>query len=158
VDVAPPADQIADLAKTWPWPQSSVEEILAYDVCEHIGAASPFFGLLGLTLDTMRHPLGRIHFLNEAWRVLTPGGIMRLETPDASRGVGFFQDPTHVSPYVLSTFKYFEHGAFARERLGDSYGIQARFKVNDLDSVEVGYGEDGRERVWKIRAVLQAVK
>ncbi len=155
VDVAPPADQIADLAKTWPWPQSSVEEILAYDVCEHIGDIS--YGDTEFDFAN-RHRLGRIHFLNEAWRVLTPGGIMRLETPDASRGVGYFQDPSHVSPYVLSTFKYFEHGAFARERLGDSYGIKARFKVNDLDSVEVGSGEDGRERVWKIRAVLQAVK
>ena len=163
VDIAEPADQIADLAGPWPWPDSSVDEVLAYDVCEHIGDCQHMktncaFCVNGSHWDDLRHPLGRIHFMNELHRVLKPGARATIETPDAGRGVGYWQDPTHVSPYCLSTFKYLEHGAFAHSRLGKSYGITAAFRVVELASHDCGSGEDPRERVWKIRAVLEAVK
>lgn len=160
----PAVDQVADLAGPWPWETDSITEVMALDVCEHIGDCDhvsqwgcsrchrhrePFL----LT----RHPLGRIHFMNELWRVLKPGGLARIETPNASHGSGFVQDPTHVMPYCLSTFRYFEDGAFARQRLGDSYGITARFKVREIGERETS-GEDGREKAWKITAYLEALK
>lgn len=150
VDIAPPADEVVDLAGVWPWQDSSVDEVLALDVCEHIRDLKEHNLVV-------RHPLGRIHFMNELHRVMKPGARATIETPNAARGSGFFQDPTHVSPWCLSTFKYFEHGAFARERLGDAYGIKARFKVISLDERETN-GEDPREKAWKITAVLEAVK
>jgi hypothetical protein len=151
VDIAPPADQLVDLARPWPWPDSSVSEVIALDVCEHIGdmAANGFLW--------SRHPLGRIHFMNELHRVLVPNGRATIETPNASRGCGYYQDPTHVSPWCLSTFKYFEHGAFAHGRLAKSYGITAAFRIVSLDEFETN-GEDPREKAWKIKAVLEAVK
>lgn len=148
VDIASPADQIVDLARPWPWQESSVQEVLAYDVCEHIGDEY---------LADDRHTNGRIHFMNELHRVLIPGGRAIIETPNAARGFGYYQDPTHVSPYCLSTFKYFEAGAFARGRLGGPYGITAAFRVIELSEMQSS-GEDSREIVWKIRAVLEAVK
>ena len=150
VDIAPPADQIVDLAGPWPWPDSSVDHVLAYDVCEHIG-------------DDQVHVLrdgseiGRIWFMNELHRVLKPGARAIIETPNAAHGVGYFQDPTHVSPWVMSTFKYFEHGSFAHTRLAKSYGIAAAFrivKIYEEESPAEGFGE----RVWKIHAELEAVK
>lgn len=148
-----------DLADWWPWPDSSVAEVLASDVCEHI-----------VSKDRCRVNLksaprdGRIHFMNELHRVLVPGGRATIETPNAAKGVGYFQDPTHCAPYCLSTFKYFESGAFARERplgngmtLGDAYGITARFKVLSLTESRSN-GEDAREEVWKIKAIIEAVK
>lgn len=168
VDIVEPADQLVDLAEPWPWLDSSVDEVLAYDVCEHIGDCNHIMGqnchncTLGSDDEVpIRHPLGRIHFMNELHRVLKSGARATIETPDASRGVGYFQDPTHVSPYCLSTFKYFEQGAFAHGRLGKSYGITAAFRVIESASHDCGTGEDPRdprERVWKIRAVLEAVK
>jgi hypothetical protein len=151
VDIAPPADQIVDLASPWPWPDSSVDEVLALDVCEHIGdmAANGF--------RHPRHPLGRIHFMNELHRVLKLGARATIETPNAARGCGYCQDPTHVSPWCLSTFKYFEHGSFAHGRLSKAYGITAAFRVLELVEFETS-GEDPRERAWKIKAVLEAVK
>lgn len=143
------AEQEVDLTGPWPWGDSSVEEILALDVCEHIVDHSPAF--------SSRVASGHIHFMNELHRVLVPGGRATIETPNAAKGCGYFQDPTHVSPWCLSTFKYFEHGAFARERLGALYGITARFKVISLDEFETN-GEDPREKAWKIKAVLEAVK
>jgi predicted SAM-dependent methyltransferase len=141
VDLAPPADQIVDLTGPWPWPDSSVDEVLALDICEHIGDL----------------PRGRIHFMNELHRVLKPGARATIETPNAAHGSGYYQDPTHVSPYCLSTFKYFEHGSFARTRLAKSYGITAAFKIISLTERETP-GEDPREKAWKITAILEAIK
>jgi hypothetical protein len=167
VDIAPPADQIVDLAGPWPWAENSVDEVLAYDVCEHIGDCDhanddvrcPRCALRGGLAfgQKLRHPLGRIHFLNELHRVLKPGAQAAIETPNAARGVGFWQDPTHVSPWCLSTFKYFEASAFAHQRLSKSYGITAAFRVVSLTERLTG-GEDHREQAWKITAVLEAVK
>jgi len=160
VDIAPPADQIVDLAWHWPWPDSSVDEVLAYDVCEHIvDMSGPLSNeLLARARGYVaRHSIGRVHFMNELHRVMKPGARATIETPDASRGVGYWQDPTHVSPWCKSTFKYFEHGSFAHGRLGKSYGITAAFRIIEMTDIP-SHGEGWGEQVWKIRAVLEAVK
>lgn len=137
VDIAPPADVLCDLAWPWPWSDSSVDEVLAYDVIEHIA--------------------DRIHFMNELHRTLSPGARATIEVPNAAKGVGFVCDPTHKSMWCLSSFKYFESGTFAHGRLANSYGITAAFRVVEMGEYECS-GEDQRERVWKIRAILEAVK
>lgn len=164
VDIAPGpcVDQVVDLEAPWPWEDASVEEVKAHDVAEHIGDCQHFrYGcttcLVQGATDKLRHPLGRIHFLNELHRVLAPGGRALVEVPSAAHGVGFVCDPTHKTPWCLSSFKYFEHGSFAHTRLGKSYGITAAFRVLNLHEYECS-GEDGRERVWKIIAELEAVK
>ena len=168
VDIAPPADQIVDLGGPWPWQDSSVEEVLAFDVCEHISARyhalDVWTDVQSNAFDNLRHARvygrgcdGRIHFMNELHRVLNAGARAPIATPNASRGCGYYQDPTHVSPWCLSTFKYFEAGTFAHGRLSKAYGITAAFKVIELAEFETS-GEDPRERAWKIRAVLEAVK
>lgn len=161
VDIAPPADQIVDLEGRWPWPDSSVDEVLAYDVCEHISAryvaVDDFSLLIGCGSPYKRGIDGRIHLMNELHRVLKPGAKAIIETPNAARGVGYFQDPTHVSPWCRSTFKYFEHGSFAHTRLAESYGITAAFRIlvmREEPSPAEGFGE----QVWKIHAELEAVK
>lgn len=135
VDIAPPADVVTDLSRIWPWTDSSIDEVKALDIIEHIA--------------------DRIHFMNELHRVLRPGARVIIETPNASRGSGYFQDPTHKSPWCLNSFQYYEEGSFAVQRLAKSYGITARFKIIELGETEY---QDVREKVWKIRAVLEAVK
>jgi predicted SAM-dependent methyltransferase len=135
VDIVPPADFVTDLSEKWPWADSSVAEIVGYDVIEHIA--------------------DRIHFMNEMHRVLVPGGVATIETPNAMKGAGFWQDPTHKAGWVLNSFQYFEAGSFAHNRLAKSYGITAAFKVLKLS--EQPY-QDKYEEVWKITAVLEAVK
>lgn len=135
VDIVPPADIVADLSEPWPWPDSSVEAVVAHDVIEHIA--------------------DRIHFMNELHRVMQVGAQATIVTPNASRGAGFFQDPTHKSPWVMNSFQYFQDDTFAHNRLAKSYGITARFKVTQL--FELPY-KDAHEEVWKITAVLEAVK
>jgi len=118
----------------WPWLDSSVDEILALDIFEHL--------------------TDRIHSINEAWRVLRDGGRLTLECPNAAKGSGQWQDPQHISAWCPNSLQYYEAGAPAREGFGEAYGIVARFRV--LSVTERSYTERGE--VWKFRAVLEAVK
>ncbi len=97
-----------DLILPWPWPDSSVDYILAKDIIEHLP--------------------DKIHTMNEAWRVLKNKGVILIEVPTTD-GHGAFQDPTHVSYWNRNSFWYFEAGNVYRERFAKSYGIQAAFKV-----------------------------
>lgn len=138
VDICPPADVIADLAQRWPWEDSTVDEIVAFDVFEHIP--------------------DKRHSMNEAWRVLQPGGKITVEVPSASKGDGGFCDPTHCSYWTTSDFEYYEKGNFARERFRGSsyYGVRADFRVVSVHQTR--YPTKFGGEVWKITAVLVAVK
>jgi len=135
VDIAPPADVIADLSQPWPWFTSSVDEVVAFDIFEHLP--------------------NRIFTMNELHRVLKPGAVATIEVPNAAKGAGQWQDPTHVSQWCLNSWQYFEAGSFAHNRLARSYGITAAFRILELSESEY---RDVREPVFKIRVVLQAVK
>lgn len=135
VDIGPPADTIADLSLPWPWPDSSVSQVIAHDVIEHVA--------------------DRIHFMNELWRVMVGGAKAEIITPNASRGAGYWQDPTHKSGWCLNSFQYYQAGSFAVNRLSALYGIKARFNI--LEIGESAY-QDAYEEVWKIRVVLESVK
>jgi SAM-dependent methyltransferase len=135
VDIAEPADQIADLRERWPWPDSSVDEVCAHDIFEHLP--------------------DRVHTMNELHRVLKPGARATIEVPSAAKGAGFAQDPTHSSAWCMNSFQYYRTGSFAQKRLAKAYGITASFRVVTL--TERPY-KDEHEEVWKITAVPEAVK
>lgn len=131
VDIAPPSDQRADLRQAWPWPDSSVDEIRAHDIIEHLP--------------------DKIHTMNEAWRVLKPGGVLDIEVPTTD-GRGAFQDPTHVSFWNRNGFFYFEHGNPHLIRFAATYGIRCAFRiVSDHERMLA-------DRVSKLHIVLRAVK
>lgn len=135
VDIGPPADTIADLSLPWPWETSSIAYVLAHDVIEHIA--------------------DRVHFMNELHRVMAPGAWVEIIVPSASRGAGFAQDPTHKSMWCINSFQYYQAGSFAVTRLAKNYGITARFNIIRLQQ---DCYKDVYEEVWKITAVLEAVK
>lgn len=124
---------LADLELKWPWRDSSIEEVQAHDVIEHIA--------------------DRIHFMNELWRVLKPGARATIITPNAYRGAGYFQDPTHKSPWCLNSFQYYL--PTLRPALRKNYGIRAAFNIVSLSET---LAPDFIEPVWKITAVLECVK
>lgn len=152
VDQAPPAEVIADLRRPWPWQDSTIEEIYAHDVFEH--------------LDNIRWPgnKGKIWAMNEAWRVLRPGGILDLAVPCVSLANGGFNaaafaDPTHVSFWTADDRYYFceewNNPQGERGRLGGAYGIKAVFR--EIKWQVRDYGSEGGRRS-KIFARLEAVK
>ncbi len=145
VDCAPPADQIADLrAFPWPWENSSADEIYAHDVFEHLPS--------------------KIATLNEAHRVLKPGGKLDLWVPcvylsDGKINPGAFADPTHSSFWTMDDKYYFceqwNNPQGERGRLGPAYGITALYRIVRWNLAEYG---SGAERRSKVQALLEAVK
>lgn len=131
VDWVKPADQLVDLTQTWPWPDSSVDEIRAFDVIEHLPS--------------------QIHTMNEAWRVLKPGGRLDIFVPTTD-GRGAWQDPTHLSFWNRNSFFYFEHGNAHLIRFAPANGVRCAFKVASESLKEYG------SKVWKLRILLEAVK
>lgn len=87
------ADVITNLEESWPFEDGSVGVIRASHIFEHL-----------------RDP---IHAMNEAFRVLAPGGWLLLEVPSTD-GRGAFQDPTHVSFWNENSFWYYTKKEFAR--------------------------------------------
>jgi len=191
VDIAPPREallnpastfhyQQADLALPWTWPESRVDEIYAADEidnigdCRHIGdewcdvcvSRRPPLQPFGMSQihPPLRHWSGRIHVMNEAWRVLKPGGILTMECPDAAKGAGHFQDPQHVSAWTPNALQYYTDGSPAHKRFAAAYGITARFTV--LGITERMYRETAGDinvhgvmcEIWKFNARLLAVK
>jgi hypothetical protein len=136
VDVCPPADIVADLSKPWPWENSSVTEVKAFDIFEHLP--------------------NKIHSMNELWRVLTPCGMAEIEVPTVP-GVGSVCDPTHCSYWSAGDFEYYEKGNPARERFQNSYGIKADFIIKN-DPIFRHYQNRFGEEVRKVRIMLEAVK
>ena len=178
-DVQPGEYLQADLALPWPWDDSSVDEIYAADIFEHIGdcqhSGDQWCGqcmedrrgeyLPGRARGfDERHWSGRIHVMNESWRVLKPGGTLTMECPDAAKGTGQWQDPTHVTPWTPNGLQYFADGSPAHKRFAAAYGITARFNV--LSVTERLYSEIAGPRdgysvgcdVWKFAARLEAIK
>lgn len=144
VDCAPPADQIVNLAQRWPWPDSSIDEIFARDVFEHLPS--------------------KIETLNEAHRVLKPGGLLDLWVPcvmlsDGRVNPGAFADPTHRTFWTMDDRYYFceewNTPQDERGRFGKAYGITALFRIKEWKLVEYGQRESRRS---KIQALLEAVK
>jgi predicted SAM-dependent methyltransferase len=82
------------LAQDTPWPvgDRSVEAIRAAHVMEHIPAGEP-----------------RLAVMNEAHRVLKPGGVFEVRVPDCLSGTwNAWADPTHVSFWCVESFHYFD--------------------------------------------------
>ncbi|NUS83668.1 MAG: class I SAM-dependent methyltransferase [Streptomyces sp.] len=93
-------------AQETPWPAAdgSVDAIRAAHVMEHIPAGGP-----------------RLAVMNEAHRVLRPGGVFEIRVPNCLSGTWHaFADPTHVSFWCVESFHYFD-GLFAANA---DYGIR----------------------------------
>ncbi len=81
------ADKFFDLEVfPWPFPDNYADEILLEQVLEH----------LPNTLGT----------INEIWRILKPGGIVRINVPYAKSDCAY-QDPTHRKFFTEKTMDYF---------------------------------------------------
>lgn len=123
--------QIVDLDEGWPWRESSVDEIRAYDAIEHL-----------------RDP---VKVMNRAWFVLGPGGRLDIKVPTTD-GPGAWQDPTHRSFWNRNSFLYYTDGAAEWMRFRNAYGITARFRVVSTDHIRHNNG------VVDLNIILEAVK
>lgn len=134
VDLYPPCDVMADLSRPWnQWEDSTVDQITAWDIVEHLPS--------------------KLHTMNEAWRVLKPGGTLDLFVPTTD-GRGAFQDPTHVSFWTPNDLFYYcqEYAEWQRFHRLQPNVFRAHFRVLEQSHAE------HPNRVWKLRALLEAIK
>lgn len=87
--------------------------ISAFDFIEHLNR-------------TDSYPNSFIAFLNEASRILSPGGVLLCVTPAYPSPLSF-QDPTHVNIITEGTVQYFVNAGGADGDL--DYGISCRFEL-----------------------------
>ena len=100
------ADVLADIDQGLPFLDATVSRVSLIHVIEHVGDI--------------------VHAVEEAHRVLTPGGRLHIETPHYS-DASSFADPTHRWHLNSFSFRYFtEAGGFA-------YYSQCRFREVRLE-------------------------
>lgn len=85
----------------WPFESDSVERMCAMDVFEHV--AEPLV------------------FINEAWRVLAPGGMFHMRVPHY-HAEHAFTDPTHRRFCTVHTWDYWIPGTVLHEHHHAAYG------------------------------------
>ena len=128
-------DIVHDCEKGLPFEDNTFIEIRAWDFLEHISRKNV------------------IHLMNEIWRVLKPGGKFVFKTPDAERGQGAFQDPTHKSFWVINSFKYYENTYYK-----DLYGIKASFRIDEIRSTKYTDKDDYWGEDYALFGTLTAFK
>ncbi len=84
----------------WPWAESSVDELNASHLIEHIDALY-IRKYTGESMDAF------LFFFEEAWRVIKPGGTFRVQWP-ALQSIRAFQDPTHRRFIPMQTLAYLD--------------------------------------------------
>ena len=106
----PAADVVFDIdsRRPLPFPPDSFDLVYANHVFEHIA-------------DVM-------FLLEEAHRILKPGGKLVINTPHFSSS-DFYIDPTHKHPFASQSFDYFDPST----HLGSSFGFYSKAKFRILE-------------------------
>ena len=91
-DIKKTSNAVQDLEKfPWPLPDKCANLLISTHVLEHI---NPHGGVF-------------LKFMDEAWRLLKPGGRFVIVVPYAG-SPGFWQDPTHCNGITEATWGYFD--------------------------------------------------
>jgi SAM-dependent methyltransferase len=106
-----------------PYPDSHFGSVSAYDFIEHVPR-------LLTTPDGRGTWFPFIHVMNEAWRVLAPGGRLYALTP-AFPSPAAFVDPTHVNIITDRTHEYF----CGDDPIGRIYGFSGHFRALRIEWV-----------------------
>jgi len=128
---APGVDIVADISKNFPFNDSSVDELRAYDVIEHLP--------------------DRINTMNEIWRVCKAGATVDISVPSTD-GRGAFQDPTHISFWNINSFFYYcvEYPIYLE--LCQRYGFKGAFQIIKLEH------ENSSREIIHVKAKLKVIK
>lgn len=106
-----------------PFDDSTFDSVSAYDFLEHI----PRFAVID---NKTQFPF--INFMNEAHRVLKPGGVFYAITPFYPREEAFV-DPTHINIITKNTHHYFT----APKHSARMYGFEGDFEIMRVKTIKL---------------------
>ncbi len=109
-----------------PFADDMFGSVSAYDFIEHVPR-------ILATADGTRTRFPFVELMQEAWRVLAPGGLFYALTP-AYPHPEAFTDPTHVNIITEHTHDYF----CGPSPLGRMYGFEGAFDVVRVEWVRIG--------------------
>jgi len=112
----------------WPWPDNSFDKIYAIAILEHLR-------------------LNLLESINECWRILKPGGIIKIKLPFWNHD-NCWADPTHTRGYSLRVFDFFD----TSKTYGTDYGF---YTTRKWKIVERGWATKIKSSIY---GVLKAVK
>jgi SAM-dependent methyltransferase len=133
----PGVDVVADLRERWPWPDGSVDEVRCSHFLEHLTGAE------------------RVHFANELYRVLKPGGTATILTPHWSHRAAY-GDVTHQWPPVSEQWyshlsrRWREVNASHDDRYTCDFNTELSFNLD----ADIPKAEDMRVPAWHFRDVV----
>lgn len=109
-----------------PWNDSSIDEIWASHIVEHIPHDARYAPLASSTHRQQGALDGWYAWFYEAWRILKPGGLLHVVVPPAFsfEGMG---DPTHTRYIMPASFSYLQPNPDAPF----DYQIACRFEAVD---------------------------
>lgn len=105
----PGIDIVADVTKTLPFEDNSVDYVFTKDLLEHLPTESKVF------------------VINEIWRVLKNGGQMEHFVPNAGSR-NDFGSPSHLSHWSLQQFEHFDIESYRYQKDHEYESITAKFK------------------------------
>jgi predicted SAM-dependent methyltransferase len=124
----PGIDVVCNLALfPWPFEDESADEIIAIDVIEH------------MPTHTKDMESTYIKFIEEAYRILIPGGLFYIQTP-GSKASFMWTDLTHVRPFEKDSFDFFDPST--------AYGKSTGFYSNAKFHVKAEELENHNLRFW----------
>ena len=134
---SPTARHKVNLCKfPWPWEDSSIDELYSADFLEHIPdcyVKSDGVTYLSVPQDSSDKDL-LCRFMDEAYRVLKPGGRFEIMVPSGMSSLGF-RDPTHRRFFFNDSFYYFNYNWRESRGLGH-YLCMCNFEVSVYTIVE----------------------
>jgi GT2 family glycosyltransferase len=112
--VASAVDLVWDLNNGVPFPDSTVDEVRADNVLEHLP-------------DSIR-------IMNDIYRVLKPDGLLHAIVPSTD-GRGAWQDPTHKSFWNDNSWGYYCENAGIDSGYRQRIGMTCRFRIEKVETI-----------------------
>ncbi len=142
VDIDPRSDVYVDLSKKLPFPDASVDAIFCEEAIEHI------------SLEAGKQ------LLQECWRILKPGGAIRLATPDLNWFTSKLSQ-SHTHCHELNQI-FYEHGhcyLYTREALQfycqEAGFIEVYFSTYQESKSRLGYLDSHAHRFQHLPEMSQ---